>query len=377
MCAIHLIECANAAATVGVVVVGDEPSSVLTAWTGTLLRALAHHGVDTAALLTVVGIDASVLADPEQRIPLAASTRLWDAAVEITGDDAFGIEVSRFTTAGSFHGLGQAFMSSPTLRAALERVARFSRVTADMASTSIHVEGDEFVYVNGWRPGATPPADISMVATMAAVVRAPWTMHGRDLAPTRVEVKHRRPRNCGSLRGLLPCPLRFDAPEFRLAFRLADVERPAPGGHHRLAAAADAAVLDYLDTLRIDNHGGAVTRQVRDVLADAIAAGEPDVAAIASELAISSRTLQRRLSDEGTTFRDVLADTRRDLAMALLRDPERSVTAIGRRLGFSETAAFTRAFRRWTGGSPTAWRRSQPAARPRSPRQAPASPSGP
>ena len=353
------------AGTVGVVVVGDEPSSVLTAWTGTLLRALAHHGVDTAALVTEVGIDSSVLADPERRIPLAASTRLWDAAVEITGDDAFGIEVSRFTTAGSFHGLGQAFMSSPTLRAALERVARFSRVTADMAVTSTHVEGDDFVYVNGWRSGATPPADISMVATMAAVVRAARRMHGPDLAPTRVDVKHPPPRNLARFERFFRCPLRFEAPEFKLAFRLADVERPVPGGHHRLAAAADAAVLDYLDTLHSDNQGGDVTRQVRDVLADTIAAGEPDVAAVASELAISSRTLQRRLSDEGTTFRDVLADTRRDLGMALLRDPDRSVTAIGRRLGFSETAAFTRAFRRWTGRSPTAWRRSQPnAARP-------------
>ncbi len=146
-------------------------------------------------------------------------------------------------------------------------------------------------------------------------------MHGRDLAPTRAEVKHGRPQNLARFEGFFRCPLRFDAPEFKLAFRLADVERPVPGGHHRLAAAADAAVLDYLDTLRSDNESGAVTRLVRDVLADAIAAGEPDVAAVASELAMSSRTLQRRLSDEGTTFRDVLADTRRDLAMALLARP--------------------------------------------------------
>ena len=243
-----------------------------------------------------------------------------------------------------------------------------------MAITSTHVEGDELVYVNGWRPGATPPADISMVATMAAVVRAARRMHGRHLAPTRAEVKHPQPRNLARFEGFFRCPLRFEAPEFTLAFRLADVERPVPGGHHRLAAAADAAVLDYLDTLRSDNESGAVTQQVRDVLADAIAAGEPDVAAVASELAMSNRTLQRRLSDEGATFRDVLAKTRRDLAMALLRDPERSVTTIGRRLGFSETAAFTRAFHRWTGHSPTAWRRTQPtAARPPSPRQAPAS----
>ena len=92
-------------------------------------------------------------ADPERRIPLAASTRLWDAAVAVTGDDAFGIDVSRHVRSGTFHGLGHAFMTSPTLRAALERAARFSRVTADMAVSSTRVEGDEFVFVNGWREG--------------------------------------------------------------------------------------------------------------------------------------------------------------------------------------------------------------------------------
>lgn len=336
-------------------VAGDEPSAVLTSWTGTLLRALEHHGADVLPLLTEAGIDRSLLSDPEQRVPLAASTRLWEAAVRVTGDDAFGIEVSRFTTAGSFHGLGQAFMSSPTLGAALYRVARFSRVTADMAVTTVTIEGDELRYVNGWRAGATPPADVSMVATMAAVVRAARAMHGRDLAPVLVEIKHGRPHAVDRFESFFRGPVHFGAPEFAMTFRRADVERPVPGGHERLAAAGDAVVGEYLDSLRHDGPGP-VSRQVRELLGDVIAAGDPDVAAVAAELAMSRRTLQRRLDQEGTTFREVLADTRRDLAMALLRQHERSVTEIGRRLGFSETAAFSRAFRRWTGASPATWR---------------------
>ena len=78
-----------------VVVAASEPSSVLTSWTGTLLRALDERGVDVATMLADIGLDEEIRSDPERRIPLAASTRLWDAAVAVTGDDAFGIDVSR------------------------------------------------------------------------------------------------------------------------------------------------------------------------------------------------------------------------------------------------------------------------------------------
>ena len=78
-----------------VVVAASEPSSVLTSWTGTLLRALDERGVDVAAVLAEVGLDDTIRSDPERRIPLLASTRLWEAAVTATGDDAFRIEVSR------------------------------------------------------------------------------------------------------------------------------------------------------------------------------------------------------------------------------------------------------------------------------------------
>jgi hypothetical protein len=130
-----------AAGTVPEVVAAAEPSSVLTAWTGTLLRALDERGVDVTALLGEIGLDDDVRSDPERRIPLISSTRLWNAAVAATGDDAFGIDVSRHVRIGTFHGLGHAFMTSPTLRAALERAARFSRVTADMAIGSTSIVG--------------------------------------------------------------------------------------------------------------------------------------------------------------------------------------------------------------------------------------------
>jgi AraC-like DNA-binding protein len=350
----ELTQCANRVGTVASVVEGSERSSVLTSWTATLLRALEERAVDVDVLLGEVGLDTSIRVDPERRIPLSASTRLWNAAVAATGDDAFGIDVSRYVRLGTFHGLGHAFMTSPTLRAALERAARFSRVTADMAVSSTHVDGDDFVYVNSWQQGAARPAHAAVDAAMAAIVRAARAMLGRQLAPTRVELVRPEPRNVDRFETFFRASLQFDAPENVLAFAREDAERPVPGGHDRLASIGDRTVSDYLATLEPATIAG----QVRELLVDALEAGEPDVDALANELAMSGRTLQRRLQDEGTSFREVLATTRRDLAEALLATGVGSVTEIGQRVGFSETAAFSRAFRRWTGQSPASWRRA-------------------
>ena len=332
-------------------------SSVLTGWTGTMLRALADRGVDVEELVTDVGIDPAVLADPERRIPLEASTALWNAAERITGDDAFGIDVSRYVIAGTFHGLGQAFMTSTSLRAALHRVARFCRVTADASVVSTEVEGDELVYVNAWRPGETRPAEMAIVATLAAILRGARSALGRSFTPTAAEFRHPRPRNLARFEQFFGCELRFDAPDHVLRFRLADADRPWTGAHERLATMSDAAVEAYLATLPDRERHTLVSDAVGSIVADVIAAGEPDIHAVASELVMSVRTLQRRLAEDGTSFRDVVASTRQEIGERLLREPTLSVNDVGRRLGFSETAAFSRAFRRWTGESPATWRR--------------------
>lgn len=330
----------------------DGGSTVLTAWTGTLLRALAERDVDVPGLLATVGVDDDVLADPDRRMPLAVSTRLWRAAVEATGDDAFGIDVSRHVRPATFHALGSAFLSSRTLRAALERTARYTRVTADVAVGSTRLVGGDLELVIGWRDDAERPSVESVDAAMAAIVRSARFMLGRATSPTRLELERPEPANLARFAGFFRCPVRFSAPENVLAFDRSDAERPVPGGNEALASVSEQALTRYLDGLEPDT----IVDQVRAVLVDALDAGAPDITVVASELAMSRRTLQRRLDEVDTTYRDVLADTRRQLADTLLAAGDASITEIAHRLGFSEQAAFSRAYRRWTGSSPSSHR---------------------
>ncbi len=106
----------------------DAEADVLGSWTATVIHALDQCGVDGTALAIEAGIDVEGLDDPDRRVPLTKSTRLWHLAAEATGDPCVGLQVARHVRPGTFHGLSVGVVSSPSFRDALERMVRFGRV---------------------------------------------------------------------------------------------------------------------------------------------------------------------------------------------------------------------------------------------------------
>jgi AraC-like DNA-binding protein len=136
-------------------------------------------------------------------------------------------------------------------------------------------------------------------------------------------------------------------------FDRALVEAPLPAGEIELARHNDELVTAYLADL---DHDGAVCRQVRHTVISLLGDGPPTTSAVATAMATSPRSLQRRLQDEGATFRDLLQEVRLDVARDRLRAGTDSVGEIADQLGFSDTTAFSRAFKRWTGVAPSCFR---------------------
>jgi len=122
-----------------------------------------------------------------------------------------------------------------------------------------------------------------------------------------------------------------------------------PTAHPEVAQLSESAVAAYL--ARIST--GSIVDRVRRVLARTLPQGEPGVPTVARSLDMSARTLQRQLEEQGTTFRDVLNDLRSEMAQAYLLDGRHTIAEVTYLLGFSETAAFSRAFKRWTGVAPS------------------------
>jgi AraC-like DNA-binding protein len=137
-----------------------------------------------------------------------------------------------------------------------------------------------------------------------------------------------------------------------LIFDSDSIERHLDTGNPELARQSDAISSRYLARIERFN----IVARVREVLTRRLRDREPSQEEVAEILNVSARTLQRKLGDGGTTFKEILDETRHALALAYLSAPQHSVSEVTYLLGFSCSSSFTRAFRRWTGLSPSDWR---------------------
>jgi AraC-like DNA-binding protein len=305
-------------------------------------RAMARHA----------GIAASALDVPGARLPLAASTRLWRAAIDATGDPYLGLKVSRYARLTALYGLSDSAGASVTVRDALERIAWATRVMADGSQGCTHLDTDYLDLVCTWTSAAFRPCDEALDAVFTSIVRATRFIADSSFSPFEVWLDRPEPPDPSRFTSFFNCPVHFGATETRLAFDLTAAQRQIRAPSPIVSGAFDTMVGSRLDGLD-DAHR--VSRQVRDVIMDLFPIVEPTEALVAARLAWSPRSLQRRLQEEGTTFRELLGDCRRDVALASLRVGSHSVTQLSNLLGFSHVSAFSRAFKRWTGQTPSAY----------------------
>jgi len=323
--------------------------STLGTWVKAICRALEAAGCDSTALLSEAGFAVKALDGPTVRCPLTQTARLWGLAVAATGDPAFGIKVASHIKQTTFHALSYGLSASSTLKEAFERVQRYCHVASDAIEYEFWRSGPEYHFVI---EPAADVADESVDALVAAYLRMCRSLIGHDYSPLRIEFRRARPSRIEDFERLLRAPLRFGAAQTRLVFDCDAIERPLDGGNPELARHHDAIALQYLSRIERGNIQG----RVRDVLTQRLAHGEPSQEDVAELLNMSARTLQRKLGDCGTTYKEILDETRRVLALAYLSAPRHSVGDVTYLLGFSASSSFTRAFRRWTGQSPTDWR---------------------
>jgi AraC-like DNA-binding protein len=334
----------------GAPVTGGGQKTVLASWTATVVWALQSNGHDGLALASAAGIDPDELDDHNGRIPLANTTKLWQLAVQATGDPCFGLEVARHVRPSTFGGLSVGVVSSSSFREALERLGRFQSVVLSPSGEVILIQDEDHLsWINRFPPGSERPCPEAMEAIMASITLCGRFLLGRSLSPVAVHL--RRPEAAGSAcyEAFFRCPVRFGAEEYRLDFAREVTGRELPARSPALAVAGDAIAQTYLNRLpAMPGFDGAV----RSVIAHLCVKGRPTAAAIADALAISSRTLQRRLRNEGTTVRALIGEVQGSLACELLVVDRLTVDLVARKLGFHDASSFRRAFKRWTGMTP-------------------------
>jgi AraC-like DNA-binding protein len=324
-------------------------NSILATWVKAFGRALDAAGCDGSALLAEAGFELKDFSGPDARCPLAKTEQLWRVALKATGDPAFGVKLAKHFPHTTFHALGYGLSASSTLKEAFERVQRYSHVVSDAMAYRFYPSGSEYHFL--MEPLTEVRAE-SVDALVGMYLRMCRSLIGRDFSPLGIELRRPRPAVLDDFERLWRAPLRFNSEVNRLRFDRDSMERLLDSANPELARLSDAISARYL--ARIERHN--IEARVRTVLTRRLQQSEPTQEEVAEILNVSARTLQRKLGDCGTSFKEILDETRHALALAYLSEPQHSLAEITHLLGFSCSSAFTRAFRRWTGRSPTDWR---------------------
>jgi AraC-like DNA-binding protein len=235
---------------------------------------------------------------------------------------------------------------------ALQRLERYIRVLSDKSNVSLQTIGSEvkFVLVN---PVTTcPSADEHNDANLALVVKLCRTSFGEDFNPIKVTMMRPIPRELDRYEKCFRVPVEYASAENSIYFRKSDLEKVLPTANTQLAVENDKIIAEYLARYQRSN----LTLRVRHKIIEQLASGKVSQESVAEALIISLRNLQRNLQKEGSSYKELLEDVRRELAAQYMEQSEMSINEITFLLGFSEPANFSRAFKRWTGVSPREFR---------------------
>jgi AraC-like DNA-binding protein len=320
-----------------------------------ITKALDAEGVDSKQVLIRAGLNPTHLYDSNARYSYPAVTHLWKMAAKVTGDPCFGFKAASFWHPTTLHALGYTWLASDTLGDALQRAARYIRI-ANTALTAAFEETDigyRFTTEmdKDWR--GIEPADEAIDASVALILDMCRHCYGADLNPTLIEVRRPKISQCAKqYEQLFNSPIHYSSSENAIYFDKTDITQRLPTANAELARTNEKIIVDYLARLDKNN----ITTQVKAKLLELLPSGHFTEEIILQSLHLSQRTLQRKLKEEGTTFKELLDETRRELAKEYVNDTSLSLSEITYLLGFSEQSNFTRAFKRWQGQSPSAFR---------------------
>ena len=328
-------------------------TTVLPVASRALLESCLRLGLDGDALLAAAGIARASLEDPDARLSAAQADGLWRAAYDASRDPLLALRAAEATPFGAYRVIDYLGVTGATLGDGLRRVAEYFPLVDPRGRLRVAEElrGIAIVFTAADGGALPPPAEEYTLGVVWSRAR-----HAAVEPPRLAELRFSRdrpadPREHARVFGAEP---RFGAAVAALVFPREVWDAPT-----RMTDPALFALLDRHARALAEGapSAGDLASRVRAAIAADLPGREPTVAAVARRLATSARTLQRRLGADGTSFARLVDEARRERAQAFLRAGDVSVAEVSWLVGFSEQSAFTRAFRRWTGLSPTEFRR--------------------
>lgn len=333
----------------------QEEYTAVAGWVVTAARALHGRGVNPDDVLRACALDGTVLRDPDLRVPIRHINEMLDIACEATGDSAFPLTIAEYAHPSTFSILGYSMMASESLRDMLHRLARYKRIVSNTCRLDLTDDAGkvtlrmQLACDEDGRPVLSQP---SVCGFFSVVLHFMRHLYGPGFAPLSAGLTGRAPRFADALAEDLDCRISFGATANHLVFDRAALDTPLPTANPQITSLHERLLVQSIARLDREDMVSAVRSQIMDSLP----MGPPTQAELARRLHMSRRHLQRKLGNQGTSYKALLDETRRSLALQHLHEGQISLGEISYMLGFSSVNNFSRAFQRWMGVPPGLYR---------------------
>lgn len=307
-------------------------------------------------LLKEMGLEPETIENPARRVPYTDMMVLAERAARMTKDGAFGLHVGERVEQREYGLVGYCVMTSATLGDALRTLERYVRIWTDVGTFALEVDGPTAIVRWDYAKRALPETRQDCEMTMATLARFNLLSAEGEWRPREVWFQHAKPKDAREHGRIFRAPVKFGMPMNALLIDRRLLEIPLlnadPCVHAALTAAAEGVLARGLDD-------GSFAARVSRVVRDRLGNERLGLEAASRELGVGKRTLERRLKREGSSYRLVVEQARRELARYLLLGTCATPTETATALGYADPSVFNRAFRKWYGAPPQAYRGSR------------------
>jgi len=321
---------------------------------GSTFLKLEELGVPASAVLRRAGLPQGFIAQPQVRLNTEELFALWRAVGEVSTNPAIGLLLGTETKTERFHPIGLAALSTENFGSAVQRMARYKQLTCPEEILQ-KTDDDEWSIQFRWLLADEVEPKVLIECCFAWVLSVARHGTGTRLSPLRVEFVQPR-AHVKTIERHFGCQVVCGAARNAIVFRAADAQRPFVT---RNAELLGMLAPQFEEELKQENGNENFIERVHVAIQQKLTGRRPNIEDIADSLHISSRTLQRRLQDEGSSFQRALEDARHQLARHYLNNSVLELNEAAYLLGYEDSNSFVRAFRTWEGVPPARWREKQ------------------
>lgn len=325
----------------------DDPTTIAS-YGLAIAAALRSYDIDPVPVFSNIGLTIEHVYSPTMRMTVGQVAKLYEACIDLTGDEHFSLRTVKHLNLGIFHAFGFSLAASATLRDFCNRLVRSFSLVSSAGKFRIE-EKQDFVRLTLYGVNIhTSPHTID--AFLAYLVRLMRQIYKPDFAPVSVSLGHpATTANTNPFDDFFGVPVKFGQSDIFIDIAQEDADRELAGSNPEIALINDGIIREYLIKIYKED----VVNRVRSEIGKRLTTGEVNKKQVAKAIGMSSRSFQEKLRKKNTSFSQILDEMRKTLAIAYLESRELSIGEIAYKVGYADAPGFTKAFKRWTGQSPS------------------------